>query len=887
MSHSTSTSCEPGSEWSELWDALSTVADPTLAAKCRRVVQSCMSTMSQSERRQSILRDTEALLLNENPGGRTNSMAVSMEILPKHLDTAKTELMQTSSQLAELQTIIVSLEKEKSLLQLKSNELSTENGKTLDPRITALQFANEELQQHTTQQREIATKLRKESQDLADIYSKNLASHLSSKATQSSLSADLARINPTPKAEADHAETIFNNYVAKLGQMQESIAFLEKNEKEAKRAAVAIEVELKNVMDNIIAYQKEKEIREQKAVELQNELDSQGSLRCSHEQSLSFLHTKEEELDFKMKQVDGSMKFQEKLINKSRQQLFEARKTLDETMKLLPPLEQQSIIAQKECLTINEQIQHQHILIDEVRVEIENNLKFLLGQLESEYPTETTDTKKLQVEISEMHLVVKRLHDLHSTLKHELADAILEKRQKEYEARIAQNRIVSAQHELNLCLSKFPFLEEHLQNLQNTLRNYSLLTKQIHSEGAKHNELRPIAHQIFAEYEQKFRKMECEQSILKDESAQHDRDLQQTRMEFKLLLREYEKVNTEINKRKFVLSQREQASIPLAAECRKLEENIHKLDLEVVELKRQFEFQVHNRDTVGYQVVNRNEELCLHHSRATSLQNILLSQKQLISHKEDEISVLSFELSECKRVLMLERQRTQKIPQHTNQVASLKKQLAQQRALAEQLSIKLETPPTTPASGRALSTEQITSKLVDLERRLQFQENKLLSQQRELNEIESHRLQLQKRSTENRDTPEEMFQVSEARNKLDRVDKKLASATAELTLHRAYALNLQQLQTDLEAEVKDATARLHRGEAPTLDAEREWFNMMLRRQMKLQEIRNQQEQQQRVSIPRSNESSAAARYYRIPQQQTPEGMHLRCTVNNTEVTGLL
>lgn len=90
-------------------------------------------------------------------------------------------------------------------------------------------------------------------------------------------------------------------------------------------------------------------------------------------------------------------------------------------------------------------------------------------------------------------------------------------------------------------------------------------------------------------------------------------------------------------------------------EVDKLNLIINSLQKDMNDLITKYEVACESRNYMGIQLIDRNDELCILYEKANIQENILKNGEQEIRKKEDDIRMLSLELSEKQRSLEVER----------------------------------------------------------------------------------------------------------------------------------------------------------------------------------------------------------------------------------------
>jgi chromosome segregation ATPase len=228
-----------------------------------------------------------------------------------------------------------------------------------------------------------------------------------------------------------------------------------------------------------------------------------------------------------------------------------------------------------------------------------------------------------------------------------------------------------------------------------------------------------------------------------------------------------------------------------------------------------------------------------------------------MKRREEERRVLELVLADSQRELEVLKAHYARIaPAREREVAELREQVRAEKEKIADLEARLERPQAPLASdtkedhhriaielaGVDPTLRELEEKARTLEEQLERQEAKLKQKRVLLEELEKREAELVQRKEEGRaEVAASLAKVNEARTKASRLDEKILATLAELSLYRAHAAQLEQAAKDLSVAVEQARGRVADGKAPTVDDEREWYNLELRRQLRLAQLREQQE----------------------------------------------
>ena len=140
-----------------------------------------------------------------------------------------------------------------------------------------------------------------------------------------------------------------------------------------------------------------------------------------------------------------------------------------------------------------------------------------------------------------------------------------------------------------------------------------------------------------------------EVEILRTESAEKDAALREVRHSCQKYTYIRDSRRTDLNKLNFKFNQKQAIISQKINESDKLNLIINSLQKEMNNLIYSYEQACENRNNMGIQLIDRNDELCILYEKSNIQENILKNGEQKIREKEEKIKMINLEYQERKR----------------------------------------------------------------------------------------------------------------------------------------------------------------------------------------------------------------------------------------------
>eukprot|EP00112_Aurelia_sp_Birch-Aquarium-sp1_P005509 Seg1627.3 transcript_id=Seg1627.3/GoldUCD/mRNA.D3Y31 product="Coiled-coil domain-containing protein 146" protein_id=Seg1627.3/GoldUCD/D3Y31 len=381
--------------------------------------------------------------------------------------------------------------------------------------------------------------------------------------------------------------------------------------------------------------------------------------------------------------------------------------------------------------------------------------------------------------------------------------------------------------------------------VQHRLQDFAKRYDIIKNERNKCVNLIQTSTQRAAEMKEKIKILQNEIEILRTAAAARERHLQKAKLKHASAVVIRDSLRNEVSKQQLTAEElkekREQQRLAIA----KLNDMISKAEENMVELRRQYESAVHERNSRGIQLIERNEEVCVFYEKVNVQDSMIRNGDMEMKNREEEIRFMKMESADLRRSNNLMNRTVPQKRSLDDELVTLQLQLLECQEYLLDLEKSLENPSKSDRvrllGGKDPSQEELQQKIEQLEKRLAEKEEKML--EKELIHEEVTRLldrTKKKAETGKDDTLKLAKKVNEIQAKIKDMTRKMMAMVSELSMNQAKALRLQQELKDKEAYLEQCYLRLERGEPPSDEIEMEWQKQVRQEWLRVKEARQRQ-----------------------------------------------
>lgn len=526
-----------------------------------------------------------------------------------------------------------------------------------------------------------------------------------------------------------------------------------------------------------------------------------------------------EDKNKKKKEKDGSAKVIKKvekeikdLDDVLKQKETEANTTLKKVLEKRSEFEKQKSIGND----LNDEIK----LFTAKAANKDLAIKKLISELEEHKEEKANCEKELadyKNEESVQHESIKNLTIMKEKMARTASQANQQMRERKEELKI-------------LRLTLLDLLKKN-QETKFKLDSFVAMYENVKSQRNKYVTLIQNASQTIAENKEKIKILQNEVEILRNELLEKEQKLRDLEHKLKLKKFEHEKQAKEITKKNEELGDMESQTKQQGKEVGNLQLILQGINRDIKRFTNKYEDACENRNYMGIQLIDRNDELCILYEKSNIQDSILKRGENQIKVKEEEARMLNIELADKQRELELIQKKAPDVPVLADKVVSLKAELEQEKLKVKELSEKVEDPEKNPGRIREIDTyipdkEFLDAKIHVLEERLNSKKEGLLEKELVLEEISNLSEKLRKQALDGRKGTLELAEkINEFRAKTTELSRKMLATVAEVSMFQATAMKLEQEKQAKEKTLEEARERMARGEPPTPECETEWLRM--------------------------------------------------------------
>eukprot|EP01041_Mallomonas_annulata_P000089 gene89-117_t len=557
------------------------------------------------------------------------------------------------------------------------------------------------------------------------------------------------------------------------------------------------------------------------------------------------LVTKKVALNIRKREVEGVLRFRDDQLN-FLQREYEGSKRLykkkvgivDATKALLPELELQLVDADLALQNFKKESEAKKARCADLKDVMESDMARFLSQVAFEKGEKQALEDLLsaveEAEAEAMRLMAedKRLAKLQRLLSSQRDTSTGEVTRLQHKEKDARQHI-RLKELIILDLTK------RCNEISNRLKEFSALYEVVKNERNKYCALIQSSEQALAEMREKIKILSNEIEILMGECAGKAVSLQKEHSSHRSAQSHRDKLRQDMNG---LLSDYRQKQATVELQIQDIDKQnvvINALEKEMIRIKSAFEKAADERNSIGTQLIDRNDELCIIHERWRQQKDALAAGEETLVRKEEEMRMLRLQSEELKRCYRTATCRLPEVERHRARLKELEQELKDEKRIIFESSGKLEDPQNTDRwraiEGEDPSLEQLTAKVAVLENRLDAKREQFLEKGLSLEEIALLTEKLRSKALGRRDAARGMADnLNDLQSRIRDATKKMLASVSELSMYQATALRLQQEKINRTKELEAAQFRFDHGEPPNDEAIRELARSE-RRRMQLTE----------------------------------------------------
>ncbi len=544
--------------------------------------------------------------------------------------------------------------------------------------------------------------------------------------------------------------------------------------------------------------QKRREIEKMRESELsakKSMLESKNKKRKEKDSAMKDITMVEKEIV----EIADQIKQRQTEINTTTKSVEERRIELERQKKIGVELQDEIKLFTAKTANKDANIQKLHDIVDSHKKEF------------SHYEAELVSYKK---EESISHENIKKLTIMKEKMARTASQANQQARERKEELKILRLAILD--------------LSKKHQETKFRLDSFVAMYENVKSERNKYVTMIQNCSQALAENKEKIKILQNEVEILRNELLEKEQRLRDKQHKLKREIFEHERQAKEIGVLKDSFNEKQSHTIQQSKEISNLDLILQSINRDIKRFTSKYEDACENRNYMGIQLIDRNDELCILYEKANVQENILKRGENEIKMREEESRMLGIELTEKQRELELIQKKAPEVPVLAEKVVSLKTELEQVRFDVKALSVRVENPEANPERIREVDTyvpdqEFMDAKIHVLEERLNSKKESLLEKELVLEEISNLSEKLRRQALEGRKGTLELAEkINEFRAKTTELSRKMLATVAEVSMFQATAMKMEQEKQGKEKVLDEAKERVGKGLPPTPETEEEW-----------------------------------------------------------------
>ncbi|XP_070611291.1 coiled-coil domain-containing protein 146 isoform X1 [Erythrolamprus reginae] len=406
------------------------------------------------------------------------------------------------------------------------------------------------------------------------------------------------------------------------------------------------------------------------------------------------------------------------------------------------------------------------------------------------------------------------------------------------------------QREIHKQMKEFAKLYDIVRHERNKLVNL------VHSARQKTNEIKD-----------KVKMLDNEMEILRNNAVIKERKLQKYQLKYSNKVAIKDSIQSDVSKVCQIVQDMKEKREQQLMNVERLTNTLTRIEEEMVQLRKTYEKAVQRRNESGVQLIEREEEVCIFYEKINIQEMMSRNGDIEINVMDEKIRYLKLKMIEKKRqielsIKMLPTKRTLDAD-----LVVLQIQFSQCKDKIKSLE-KLFTDPDRENRVRALpgkdpSIQELFKKIEELEIQLTRREERLLEKDFVYEQVTR---MIEKVSVKAENGREETLILAKKMNvmqeKIKSTTQKIMALIAELSMHQAFAIRLQQEMRDKEQTILCIVSRLAKGLPPPKEIEQDWLRVL--RDERMHEIASEARakqalEQEQAALPTAIHTTAEQR----------------------------
>ncbi|XP_032077775.1 coiled-coil domain-containing protein 146-like [Thamnophis elegans] len=535
-------------------------------------------------------------------------------------------------------------------------------------------------------------------------------------------------------------------------------------------------------------------------------------------------------------QLEMSFRNVSNLKQKLHDNLSRMQREKEKDLRTFKKMEMQLKIAQESLIQVQARHERMRLEIDSIpkedgailerRRELQREVEIAKRNLTQEKASTESEVRLLEQCIAEEEQVVGAQEHYREELNNLIHMTQLKADEREQKSK----DFLKAQMRLNNIIAEIKTknfeIREHTKKqreIQRQMKEFAKLYDVVRHERNKLVSLVHCARQKTNEMKDKVKMLDNEMEILRNNAVIKERKLQKYQMKYSNNVAIKDSIQSDVCKVYQTVQEMKEKREQQLMDVERLTNTLTQIEEEMVQLRKTYEKAVQRRNESGVQLIEREEEVCIFYEK--------INIQEMMSRNGDiEINVMDEKIRYLK-LKMIEKKR--------------------------QIELSVKMLPT----KRTLDADLVVLQ-IQLEIHLTRKEERLLEKEFIYEQVSR---MTEKISVKAENGKEETLILAKKMNhlqeKIKTTTQKIMALIAELSMHQAFAIKLQQEMRDKEQLILCVVSRLAKGLPPPKEIEQDWLRVLRDEKMHelASEARERTMEEEQAALPTAIHTTAEQR----------------------------
>lgn len=390
-------------------------------------------------------------------------------------------------------------------------------------------------------------------------------------------------------------------------------------------------------------------------------------------------------------------------------------------------------------------------------------------------------------------------------LNNTIANLENERDKSGHDAASSKAKLIQIVEELKLKKNLISELKKENAELDAKLKQQQNLYEAVRADRNLYSKTLIEREDEVAELKRRFKYASHTITQLKEEIQSKDIAFTSEHIELEKMQKEKDTANANYEQEKLKATLADDTQKKLQANINKLEGIIREAEQERDKLKGDYDNAIQQRDTLGTQLIRRNDELALLYEKIKILQSTLSKGETQYKERLEDIRLLQFTIADLKSEIRIIKKCAALIPELRKETFSLSQQLLNERLQVKALSEQLEDPVNYHRWRKLEGTDpdswEMILKIQTLQKRLIKKTEEVVNKDLSLQEKDKIYQEL-KNVLARQPGPEVAEQLSIYQQNLKEKTRQMKAMAAELNMYQAqvneYKYEIERLTKELQ-----------------------------------------------------------------------------------------